>query len=103
MTRFLINARSQFLKISNQYEKQSQSDPNFSGAEYSIKTAQEFGCTQTDPKTFQVIPGMECDERWLGMLIRRRIDGSLPAILEILNQILKEFYKEEFSRGKLIL
>ncbi|EQA45173.1 hypothetical protein LEP1GSC050_2814 [Leptospira broomii serovar Hurstbridge str. 5399] len=103
MTRAILSNKLRFENLSSEYEYGSQNDPNFNGTAASTNISKLIGCSVSDLSTYKDIPGFKCDERWVGMLVRRNNDGSLPVILQTINQILKDFDFEEYQKGTLSL
>ncbi|MCG6168685.1 hypothetical protein [Leptospira sanjuanensis] len=101
--REIMQNKERFRKIAVEYRNAAFNRADFNGAETSRKIAEELVCSKYEFKLSIDPDKKECDERWIGMLIRRQIDGTLPTILSIINRFLFVFDSEEHARGVLKL
>ncbi|WP_061244871.1 hypothetical protein [Leptospira noguchii] len=100
--REIMQNKERFRKIVGEY-RATVSRSDFDGAETSHKIADELVCSKYEFKLAIDSEKKECDERWIGMLVRRQIDGSLPALLSVINRFLFVFDPEEYAQGVLKL
>ena len=102
LTRLILTKSTLLSDLAAEYEFAARSNPDFNGTYASWTMASKFGCSVLDPaQNFNKTSGIECDDRWIGMLARRKIDGTLPVLLDILNSVMREFDPEEFEKGAL--
>ncbi|PJZ29228.1 hypothetical protein [Leptospira kmetyi] len=103
MIREIMQNKDKFRNFVREYRNSAYNNSDFDGTAMSLKIADELVCSKYELRLATDPEKKECDERWIGMLVRRQIDGSLPAILSIINRLLFALDPEEYARGVLKL
>ncbi|XDD51297.1 hypothetical protein AB3N59_05910 [Leptospira sp. WS92.C1] len=101
--REIMKNKEQFRNSVRAYQNAVFHSSDFDGAIMSRRIAEELVCSKYEFRLAIDPEKKECDERWIGMLIRRQIDGSLPTLLSIIHRFLFVLDSEEYARGALKL
>ena len=98
LNHLLVTKQTLWLKICKQYEQQAITDTTFDGSIASYKAYEEL----FSPADLNQLKVMESQYLYhpIGELIRRQIDGSLPAIIKCIRTILQDYDLETFKALK---
>jgi hypothetical protein len=108
LTRTMLSKPALLRQVAEEYKQKALNDRDFNGTAESFEISKRFGCRYPVPDlttgtVSEVDESSRCDERWVGMIVRRYIDGSLPVVLNIMNDFLLKYDSEEYSKGTLVL
>jgi hypothetical protein len=98
LNHILLTKQQTWLQLCNAYKQHALTDSTFEGSTASYLATKEL-FTQEELQSLSVLP-VNYLYIPIGELMRRQIDGSLPAIIECIGKILKDYDPENYAALK---